>query len=126
MNITEKFFETNFSHEESKKAYLAACKWIAVNIISKVEVSESVTFSIKKDSNADLPTFKIELYCSINESDLQKKFCDRCKEYHKSFFINQEYNCGTCKARAYIDGVKQKINTKKSYRKERLDYLLND
>jgi len=125
LNISVKYFAKNFEDEDSKVAYLNACKWLAKNVISKVEVSETL-FSIHKVKEADLPTFRLELHCSFNEGKLGKEFCNRCQEFHRSFYINQEYNCNACKVKAYITGIKNKLITKKSYRRERLGYILND
>ena len=127
MNVSTKFFEKRFSDFDSKDAYLKLCKWLAQNVISKeVEIGKEVTFGVFKVEGADFPTFKLELYCSLNETDLRNGFCERCKEFHKSFYINQEYNCNACKVMAYMDQVKLKLSSKRSYRKERLEYLLRD
>lgn len=123
INITEKFFEVEFKDESSKQAYLQACKWLATNMVSKVEVG--ILYKIVKKIDADLPTFKVELYCSLELSKLKKEFCTRCKEFHKSFYINQEYNCNACKLKAFLVGSSQKLGIKRSYNKERLSYLLD-
>lgn len=124
MKVAVKFYEQQFSDKASKKAYLNACKWIAVNVINKVEVGET-TYTITK-INADLPTFKLELYGLLDSNNIDSQFCEACKQFHRSFFVNQEYNCNVCKMKAYLDTIKQKVSIKRSYRKERLGYLINE
>jgi len=126
MLISTKFYEEKFKAEKSKDAYLKACKWIAKNIVSKVEVGET-TFSIKKVEEADLPTFVVELYCSLEESTLNKTFCNKCVEFHNSWiYFDQDKLCNGCKMKAYSETLKQKLITKKSYRKQRLNYALDE
>ena len=127
MLLSVKFHEEEFKAEKSKDAYLKACKWVALNIISKeVEVGET-TFSIKKVIKADLPTFVVELYCSIEESTLNKSFCTKCIEFHSSWlYFDQDKLCNGCKMKAYLEDVKHKLSIKKSYRKKRLNHALDE
>lgn len=124
MKIAIKFFEKEFKSEESKNAYLKACKWVAKNIISKVEIGETF-WNINKVENASLPTFKLELYCMLDESEFRQGFCDKCQQFHKAFYINQFYNCNRCNMKTYTEYAESKLIIKKTYRKERLDYILN-
>lgn len=119
-----KFFEKQFSDENSKDAYLKACKWVVKYIISKVEIGETF-WNITKVNDADLPTFNLALYAALNPDEVNSSFCDRCKEFHKSFYINQQYNCNTCNYTAFKKQMEQKLNIKKNYRKKRLRYILD-
>lgn len=124
MFSTIKFFEKEFVAEESKKAYLRACRWLAKNVLSKVEVGETL-YNIKKVNGANYPTFKLELYAAIDSSEFDTTFCGRCQEFHKSFFINQNYNCDKCNMKAHVKQIEQKLEIKRSFRLERLNYILN-
>lgn len=122
---TLKFFEASFKNEESKKAYLKACQWLAENIISKVEM-EDILFKVKKVKDSDLPTFKVELYITLEEEQFVDSFCARCKEFHSSFYLNQQYNCDACNMQSFRKGLNQKLGIKKSYNKEKLRAILED
>ena len=89
------FYEREFKAKKSKDAYLKACKFVASNIISassKVEVSK-VTWDIVRVSNDDdLPTFRLTLYYKFDDTEFMKQTCEACKQFHKSFFINENFN----------------------------------
>lgn len=122
-----KFGEMDFSDEKPKEAYLQACKWVANNIMNgKVEVKD-ISWKINRvEDQYDLPTFRLELYTALNESDFVSDFCKRCKEFHKSFYINQEYNCDSCKMQGYRKQIKQRTEIKRQFAKEKLDYANNE
>ena len=123
MNIAIKFYERNFEAENSKNAYLKACKWAATNVVNKVEIGDTF-WRIMKVKDANLPTFKIELFCLLDEKASREEFCEKCKEFHRSFFINQFYNCNSCNMRSYTECLKSRLKIKKQYRKERIRYIL--
>jgi uncharacterized paraquat-inducible protein A len=125
MKIAIKFFEKEFTDEDSKQAYLNACKWVAQNIISKVEISDTM-WKIEKKPKASYPTFQLELYCMLNDTEGEKGFCTRCKELHCSFFVNEEYNCNRCNMKAYLRQAEDKLRIKKQYRKELLNNILDE
>jgi hypothetical protein len=124
MRIAVEFFKKNFKNKDSKKAYLKACRWIAKNVISKNTEEEITTFQINKIPN-DIPTFEVILYCCLDEIDIKESFCNACKEIHKSFFINENFNCNECKMNGYRNRCRKNITIKKKYREQRLSYLLN-
>lgn len=113
------FYKRNFVANNSKDAYLKACKFVAKNIInkeSKVEV-DKVTWSIErvdKDKD-DLPTFQLKLYYRFDDKEFMKKTCEACKEFHKSFFINENFNCDKCNKVGYEKNVNQKLNIGSEY-----------
>ena len=123
MDISVKFFEKNFSSEHSKDAYLKACKWLAKYIISKVEIGETF-WKIDRLPDTDLPTFKLELHAMLKETDFRKAFCDTCKSFHSSFYLNQQYNCDRCNMTSYYKQAEKKLEIKRQYRVERLKYIM--
>lgn len=115
MLISMKFFEKLFKSEDYKDAYIKATKWIANNVL-KVEIKD-VTFKISKIDKTDLPTIKLELFAGLDSNDLKNHRCMVCKEFHRSFYINQEYNCNACRMKGYLDEANQKLTIKKHYTK---------
>ena len=105
MKLSIKVFEKTFSDEVSKKAYLKACKWIAKHL---VEVS-NIQYEIKKVKNADLPTFRLTIYRVFDTKNFDNEFCASCKEFHKTFYINQDYDCNWCRVTAYKNQLNRKI-----------------
>ena len=117
MKLTVKFFQAIFTGEDTKTAYLECCRWLAENIIGKVKVEMGeILHSVTRVKDADLPTFKLELYSTLEESDFRKDFCASCKEYHKTFFLNQQYNCDACNMTAYRLQIEGKLRILKGYR----------
>jgi hypothetical protein len=125
MKTAVKFYEQLFEHEDSKKAYLMACKWLAKNVISKVEVSDS-QYKITKENGTSLPTFKLELFAMLDDKEERKSFCERCREFHKLFYINQQFNCNKCNMMAFQENMKSKLMVKKAYRKDIMKRNLED
>jgi hypothetical protein len=131
MLVSVKFYEIKFTGEDKgkiggKQAYMKLIEWLAKHVISKVEVGENTQYAISKVKDADYPTYRLELFCTLKESDIQAQRCEVCKEFHKAYYINQEYNCNECKMKSYVDLIKQKLSIKRSYRKERIEWLLED
>ncbi|MCX7924150.1 MAG: hypothetical protein N3B21_19400 [Clostridia bacterium] len=127
MKLSVKFHQEEFSDELSgKEAYLKACRWVAENVIrNEVEIGETF-WKIEKVKEASLPTFRLELYATLESGECTKSFCDRCKEYHSSFYLNQQYNCDACNFTAFKLQMEQKLRIKKAYRKERLGRLVGE
>lgn len=125
MRIVVPFFSKTFSAESKKKAYEKTYKWIATNIVKgKDEIGETLT-KIEEDESFDFPTFKLTLYCMLDEKEDRNKFCNVCKAHHKSFFVNQDYNCSSCNVMTYVQRLDKKLSIKRQYRKERLHFRLN-
>lgn len=130
MKITDKFFETTFSSSSgSKDAYLKACRWLAENVISKAEAHD-VQYTITKTEierdGENLPAFKVELFCSLSEGEIRKKYCDMCYSFSHSMFAKREFDCSRCSMLGYNDKLKEKMVVKVGYRKERLRFLLKN
>lgn len=126
MEVMVKFYERDFSSSESKNAYLKACKWVAKHVISKEEELGITYYRITKSNESEKPTFTLELYCSIPTAEHQESFCRACKEFHSKFYINQQFNCDKCNHNAFKKQIRQKLNIKKNYRKEKLGYITED
>lgn len=110
-----KYFEKQFVSADAKEGYLMACKWIATNVLSNKDLKDTL-FKIVKAGNDDYFVFIVELYCCIDCKEQSDKYCKVCKEMHKSFFINEEYNCSRCNKRAYNDRLKSALKIKRAYR----------
>lgn len=122
MKLAVKFFQMTFTNESKKEAYLECCMWVARNIIGKIkvemgEIMQSVT--IKKD--ADLPTFILELYSTVNDEEQIKDFCNVCKEFHTCFYMNQQFNCDACNVTSYRTKMNDKLKILKLYRRNQLE-----
>lgn len=126
MICIQKFYERDFKDEDPKKAYLKASKFVASNIISKgskVEVSK-VTWDVVR-VEGDLPTFRLTLYYKFDDTDFMKQTCDACKQFHKSFFINENFNCSRCNKVGYEKNIEQKLLIGTEYFRKLLDDELN-
>ena len=126
MIYIQKFYERDFKDEDPKKAYLKASKFVASNIISKgskVEVSK-VTWDVVR-VEGDLPTFRLTLYYKFDDTDFMKQTCDSCKQFHKSFFINENFNCNRCNKVGYEKNIEQKLLIGTEYFRKLLDDELN-
>ena len=130
MQYISEFYKRDFKAETSKDAYLKACKFVASNIISedsKVEASK-VTWTVQKVDNPDkssLPTFRLTLFYTFDDSKLMKMTCDACKEFHKSFFINENFNCNRCNKVGYEKNVKKSLSIGVEHIKKVLDNELS-
>jgi hypothetical protein len=115
MKITQKLYSKTFVSDTAKSAYLKACKWVANNVLNKVEIADMM-WNIKR-IEANLPTFKLELYVAIEESEFEAGFCERCKEGHTAFYLNHQYNCQRCNMQAYKAQIIEKLNIKERHYK---------
>lgn len=126
MIYIQKFYERDFKDEDPKQAYLKATKFVAKNIMSKgskVEVSK-VTWDVTR-VEGDLPTFRLTLYYKFDDTAFMEQTCNACKQFHKSFFINEDFNCSRCNKVGYEKNVKQKLLIGTEYIRKLLDNELN-
>ena len=127
MRISEKCYTRDFVSESPKAAYMMASEWVAKTILSKnanVEVS-NLLWNIAKVKNADCPTFRLEIYFSYDENEINDKTCNLCKSTHSSFFINENYNCNRCNKEAYRRRLEQKTVTGVECYKEKISRVLD-
>ena len=112
MMYIQKFYEQRFRADTSKEAYLRACKFVASNVISgssKVEADKVTWDVVRVESESGLPTFLLTLYCKFDDTEFMKMSCEACKQFHKSFFVNQDYNCSRCNKIGYEKNIQQKL-----------------
>lgn len=128
MKYIEKFYERKFIAEDTKTAYLKACKFVASNIVSegsKVE-ADKVTWKVEKVNSDDgLPTFMLTLFYTFDDVEFMEKTCNACKEFHKSFFINENFNCDRCNKVGYAKNIQNKLLIGSEYFKKKLDSELD-
>ena len=126
MEYIQKFYEREFRDEDPKKAYLKASKFVEPNIISKgskVEVSQVMCDVVRVDG--DLPTFRLTLYYKFDDTKFMEQTCEACKQFHKSFFINENFNCNRCNKVGYEKNIEQKLMIGADYLRQLLDNELN-
>ena len=117
MQIGTKYFAKTFRGMDSKEVYLQAMKWYAKYVVSD-DVLNDTTLKIIKGKEGVQSTITIELYAFIEEIEHRRKFCDRCQEFHKLFYINQQFNCDKCNMMANKAQIEEKLQIKKDYRKD--------
>ena len=102
MNIvySKEFFKKKFTADTMKVAYMNACKWYATNVLSKDEL-HNVQIEFEKSAKGEFPTVVIHLFAVLSEKELRERYCKLCKESHSLFYMNQNFNCNRCEAKAY-------------------------
>ena len=116
MNIvySKEFFRKKFQAETMKTAYMNACKWYATNVLSKDEL-HNVQVEFEKDSKGEFPTVVIRLFAVLKENELRERYCKICRESHSLFYMNQNYNCNRCEAKAYQQRTDDMLRVKLEY-----------
>ena len=118
LKYSEEFMSKKFIAETMKAAYMKAVKWVASNVISKVELKEVlVSYEKTEDEENQLPTIVVHLSAGLSENELRERHCKICKEFHGLFFINENCNCAWCNTKAYQRRTDEMIKTKKNYYK---------
>lgn len=122
MDYSKRILKKDFFDKGSKDAYMKVCRYLAENVISNADVSESISYTISKgyDEEKGLHKFTLELYAKINETDVLTQHCKICKETHSSFFISEETNCNWCKINALQRRIEDKMKIKQKYIKEKM------
>ena len=120
-------FKKRFEHKVSKKAYLNACKWLAMNIYNNVELANHIVVQITKDVQEEQsPAFVVSVYVKDNEKDLRSDFCKRCKSLHTIFYSVEGMDCNKCKAMAYFKKEDKDIEGKTQFVKRVLEDKENE
>ena len=109
MKITEKVLEKEFKDENSKNAYLKACKWLAKNVYSKVEFEDKFQVSIVKKKESKFPTFTVTLYFVKDESEEKEIQCKKCREIHTVFYCYDGIRCDKCEFNGFHKRVEKDI-----------------
>jgi hypothetical protein len=111
MKMIVKVSEQTFTRENKKDALIAATKWVASTVLSSssnVEASRFTWNTQLSESDDGLPTCTLILYTILDDTELSNQRCKACKEFHKSFYINDETNCNLCKQKAYREFINEK------------------
>lgn len=127
MKYAEPIMRKKFSAESFDEARKEAVKWFNKYVACKDELKD-VVCSINKDEKASkgqYPTVALTLFTFIDVEDIKKRHCEICRQFHKSFFINENCNCFECKAMALNERLSETIKTKKGFYKEMLKKLLS-
>ena len=129
MLYIHEIYSRRFKAEGSKQAYLKACKFIASTVLSeksKVEASKIVWDVTKVEEDEDsLPTFLLTLYFKFDDTAFKDQTCKACKEFHKSFYINTDFNCSRCNKIGYEKNVQNKLLVGSQYIKKMIDNELD-
>lgn len=100
-----------FSGISYEQAYLKGCK----SLCKAIQHSQ-ITFNVSKlPDEGNEKSVQFDLFVNIDMSAAQKEFCKVCKEFHCSFYINEEYNCARCNLRVYLRKLKGTANVSKGY-----------
>ena len=111
---SKEFFKKKFVAETMKTAYMNACKWYATNVLSKDEL-HNVQIEFEKDIKSEFPTVVIHLFAVLSEDQLRDRYCKLCRESHSLFYMNQNYNCNRCEAKAYQQRTDDMLRVKLEY-----------
>lgn len=111
---SKEFFKKKFSAETMKAAYMNACKWYATNVLSKDEL-HNVQIEFEKNAKGEFPTVVIHLFAILSEDELRERYCKLCRESHSLFYMNQNYNCNRCEAKAYQKRTDEMLKIKLEY-----------
>lgn len=126
IKYSREFYKKTFAADSMKSAYLLAAKWYATNVLSKAEFA-NVQVQFVKENKSELPTVTIHLFAvQDGENDVMAQHCQRCKEMHNSFFINEDTHCNRCSALGFQNRIEQMINIKKEYYKGMLRKQLEE
>jgi len=114
MKYSEKVFEKKFADNSPKEAYLNLCKWLATNVISQGDELKFF-YEVVRIKGTQLPTFKLTLHVALEEEEIYIRHCKVCKEVHQIFYMNVDFECGSCKVDAYKARLKEQIGKSSTY-----------
>ena len=103
---SEFLYERKFMNKVSKQAYLDACKWLAVNVFSKPDLSKYITIQIIKEKKN---IFNVKLFMTIDEREIKTNYCLRCQQLHNLFYSIEKVDCNTCKLHAYRNELHNQV-----------------
>lgn len=117
IKYSKEFFKKKFTAETMKEAYMKAVKWYATNVISKDEL-HSVQVEFEKVQSSEFQTIVMHLHAVLSEDELRERYCKLCKESHSMFYMNSNYNCNRCEAKAYQTRTDDMLRVKLEYYRE--------
>lgn len=122
IKYSEPIMKKRFFGETLSEAKTKALKWVGKYVMCKDEVHDLMYhFEVDKDNQNCVI---VMLLVSLDEKDIREKNCRICKEFHSSFFINENFNCNECKAMAYQKRMGEALKPKKSFYRESLKKIL--
>ena len=110
MNLTLKVKSFIISAETEKDAYLKGCKQLAKYMASKKY--KNLTFKIER---AGENKFVFTMFTNSDLGEEQRAYCKTCRDYHCSFFVNEDYNCSRCNLKNFLMRAEQKSRISKSF-----------
>lgn len=117
---SEKIKEKIFIDNNSKQAYLKACKWLAQNVYG-TGYSNYISVKITKKKKSKKPTFIVELFVSININEVKESYCSHCKKIQTIFYCAEKPDCSQCKMHGYQMHIDSYIKTLKEKLEEAYD-----
>lgn len=115
MEVTMKVKSFEFQANNEKEAYIKGCKNLAKYMASKKY--QNLQFRIERTEEPN--TFRFILFTALDLGSDQRQYCKICKDFHCSFYINENYNCNRCNLKTFLSREEQKLRTSKSfYRRE--------
>ena len=112
MNLTLKVKSFVITASTEKEAYLKGCKQLAKYMASKKY--KNLTFKIERTSGNE-NTFIFTMFTNLDLGEEQRNYCKTCRDYHCSFFINEDYNCSRCNLKNFLEKKKKKSRISKSF-----------
>lgn len=111
MNLSTKIKSFVMQAETEKDAYLKGCKQLAKYMASKKY--DNLSFTIKRTDESN--KFIFTVYTNLDLGEEQRKYCKMCKEFHCSFFVNEEYNCNRCNLKNFLQRAGKKAQISKLF-----------
>lgn len=112
MLYSMKIKSIEFNGVTKQDAYLKGCKKLAKFIASPKY--DNITVKVEKGSET---SFIFTLFASIDIGKEVSQYCKMCKEFHCSFYVNEEYNCARCNLKNCMQRIKGKAGVSKLYYK---------
>lgn len=114
MKMTVKVASYIYTSDSCEQAYINGCKDLCKSI-------KDPKISINIEKMDDGKSVKFNVFVSLNANESISNFCKVCKEFHCSFYINEEYNCARCNLKSFMKRMKQQLNTSKSYYRKEIE-----
>lgn len=122
MEYSEKVFEKKFLDENPKQAYLKACKWLAKNFYNKDELVEYFSVKIKREKEKNqFTSFIVTLYANVNGTEIDERFCKKCKSMYAIFYSIDKPKCEECKKNIYTSEMSKQLRSIKNLLQELCD-----
>lgn len=116
MFLSNKICSIVVTADSEKEAYIKGCKRIAKYVASRKNYSY-VSVKIDRLQSID-GRFVFTLYTNIDLNSELHHYCKMCKEYHHSFFVNEDYNCARCNLKNFLLRAKEKAKVSKNFYEE--------